>query len=258
MSLLCLCSAHGSPGVTATALTLAATWPAHRRSLLVEADPFGGVIAARYRLDPVPGLASLAVSSRKTVDGGAVATNAQVLPGGLEVLLGPDSPDETRAVLRDIAGSVGDWAAGPTRVDVVADCGRVGLGSPVLELVARSDLNLVLVRPMADQLRVAAHLVETLRDLGASVELLQVGARPYGPGEVAQMLRVPVAGVVDWDPDAAESLTAGGSDRGFRFSLLVRSARSLAAVLADRLPGVAELDRAADADAADQLGGFGW
>lgn len=34
-----LTSAHGSPGVTTTALVLAATWPDPRRCLLVEADP---------------------------------------------------------------------------------------------------------------------------------------------------------------------------------------------------------------------------
>ena len=64
MSLIGLCSAHGSPGVTTTALTLAATWPEDRPCLLVEADPFGGVIGARYGLGDTPGLSSLAAVAR--------------------------------------------------------------------------------------------------------------------------------------------------------------------------------------------------
>ena len=50
MNLITLVSAHGSPGVTTTALVLAASWPDPHRCLLVEADTFGGVIAARYGL----------------------------------------------------------------------------------------------------------------------------------------------------------------------------------------------------------------
>ena len=55
MSLIGLCSAHGSPGVTSTAVALVATWPEDRRCLLVEADPFGGVIGSRYGLSDTPG-----------------------------------------------------------------------------------------------------------------------------------------------------------------------------------------------------------
>ncbi len=63
MSLIGLCSAHGSPGATTTALAFAATWPEHRRCLLIEADPFGGVIGPRYGLGDTPGLSSVVVST---------------------------------------------------------------------------------------------------------------------------------------------------------------------------------------------------
>ena len=65
MSLFCLCSAHGAPGVTTTALTLAGVWPKNRQCLLVEADPSGGVVAARFGLQDSPGLASLAAAARR-------------------------------------------------------------------------------------------------------------------------------------------------------------------------------------------------
>ena len=103
MSLVVLCSAHGSPGVTTTALALAATWPENRRCLLVEADPFGGVIGARYGLGDTPGLSSLAAGARGGIDEEAVWSHAQQLPGGVPMLVGPASADEAHAVLRDVA-----------------------------------------------------------------------------------------------------------------------------------------------------------
>ena len=57
MSLICLASAKGSPGVTTTALALAAAAPTDggRRKLLLEADPSGGTLAIRYQLGRQPG-----------------------------------------------------------------------------------------------------------------------------------------------------------------------------------------------------------
>ena len=101
--MVCLGSAHGSPGVTTTALALAATWPEHRRCLLVEADPFGGVIAARYGLGDTPGLSSLAAVGRRGLDDDVVWQHAQQLSGGVLVLVGPASADEAHAVVRDLA-----------------------------------------------------------------------------------------------------------------------------------------------------------
>ena len=47
MALIVLASDKGSPGVTTTAITLAAVWP--RRALLAELDPSGGDVALRLR-----------------------------------------------------------------------------------------------------------------------------------------------------------------------------------------------------------------
>ena len=69
MALIVLASDKGSPGVTTTAITLAAVWP--RRALLAELDPTGGDVALRLRgprgapLSPEVGLISLAVGVRR-------------------------------------------------------------------------------------------------------------------------------------------------------------------------------------------------
>ena len=238
MSLVGLCSAHGSPGVTTTVLALAATWPEDRRCLLVEADPFGGVIGARYGLGDTPGLSSLAAVARKGLDEEAVWSHVQHLPGGVPVLVGPASADEAHAVLRDVAGALAGWCVTQTDVDVIVDCGRIAPASPTVELLAKADAVLVLTRPFADQLRPAAHRLVALEASGAAASLLLVGDSPYGPDEVAATLKADVGGVIAWDPRTAAVLTGTrGAVRDLRRSPLVRSAATLAERLASSFPG---------------------
>ena len=238
MSLVGLCSAHGSPGVTTTALALAATWTENRRCLLVEADPFGGVISARYGLGDTPGLSSLAAVARKGLDEEAVWSHVQQLPGGVGVLVGPASADEAHAVLRDVAGALAGWCVTQTDVDVIVDCGRIAPASPTVELLAKADAVLVLTRPFADQLRPAAHRLASLEASGAAASLLLVGDSPYGPDEVAATLKADVGGVIVWDARTAAVLTgARGAVRDLRRSPLVRSAATLADRLGSSFPG---------------------
>ena len=237
MSLIGLCSAHGSPGVTVTALALAATWPEERRCLLIEADPFGGVIGARYGLSDTPGLSSLAAVARRGVDETTVRRHVQELPGGVAVMVGPASADEAHAVLRDVAGPLAAWCATQDSLDIIIDCGRTAPASPTLEILAGADAAMMLVRPSIDQLRPAAHRVAALEAAGATVSMLLVGERPYGPDEVASTLNVRVDGVLSWDPRTADVLAGGrGTVRDLRRSALVRSAATLAGKLASALP----------------------
>jgi MinD-like ATPase involved in chromosome partitioning or flagellar assembly len=238
MSLVGLCSAHGSPGVTTTALTLAATWPEDRRCLLVEADPFGGVIGARYGLGDTPGLSSLAAVARRGLDEEAVWRHAQQLPGGVPVLVGPASADEAHAVGRDLAGFLAGWSTAQGGVDIIVDCGRTWPGSPTLEVLARADAAMVLARPSIDQLRPAAHRLAALEASGAKASLLLVGDSPYGPDEVAATLGADIAGVIASDPRTAAALSGTrGAVRDLRRSPLVRSVATLAKRLASAFPG---------------------
>jgi hypothetical protein len=203
----------------------------------VEADPFGGVIAARFGLKDTPGLASLASVARRGLDTKVVWRHAQQLPGGLPVLVGSPSAEHAQAVLRDFAAVLADWCAAEDALDVIVDCGRVAPGSPILDVMVQAEKVLVLSRPSADQLRPAVHQLRTLDVLGIQAGLLLVGDTPYGPGEVASAMGVDVAGMVAFDSRAAEGLTgeAGGGD--LRHSLLVRSAASLAENLCSKPAG---------------------
>ena len=234
MSVLSLVSAHGSPGVTTTALALAATWPKHRRCLLVEADLCGGVISARYGTGDTPGVASLAAAARRCgLNDEIVFEHAQRLPGGLPVLVGPPSPDESHAVFRDIAGKLARWAAARPDVDVIVDGGRITGRAPSITPLLGAGAVLVVARPTVEQLRTAGIRVEALRASGIDVSVLLVGDQPYGPKEVASSLRCFVAGTIAWDPKTAAVLSGTpGAMRDLRRSQLIRSAATLAVGLA--------------------------
>ena len=65
MTVVALASLKSSPGTTTAALALCQVWPSVRRALLIEADPGGGVIAARMGDSPDPGLITLAAAARR-------------------------------------------------------------------------------------------------------------------------------------------------------------------------------------------------
>ena len=226
MSLTCLCSAHGSPGVTTTSVALVGVWPKGRSVLLVEADPWGGMLAARLGLSDHPGLLSLAAAARHGLDEELVWRHAQQAVDGVEVIVAPPSSEHARSALTDLAGPFAAWCSGQDSVDVVADCGRLTPELVSLPILRHADRVLMVVPPTVDQLRPAALRLDDLDRLGVEASLLLVGDTPYGPDEVEESLGVPATGSVAWDPSAAATL-GGGGGRDVRRSPLVRSAASL-------------------------------
>jgi MinD-like ATPase involved in chromosome partitioning or flagellar assembly len=224
---------------------------------LVEADPFGGVIAARFGLGDTPGLSTLAAQTRGGWDDAAVEAHIQRLPGGLPVLVGPPSPEEAQAVWRDVAWPLAEWAAGGSGFDVMVDRGRLLPGVPANRASSENDLVLVVARPTVDQLRSASLRQAALVAAGFEVSLLLIGDRPYGPDEVATTMRVPVLGVVAWDPRTAAALAGmAGAVRDLRRSPLVRSAATLAEQLATKPePDRVEPSSVAVSEVAEEVGG---
>lgn len=229
MTVVCVASAHGAPGVTTTAVALAGVWPSGRTPLLVEADPSGGVIAARFGVADTPGLVSLAATTRRqTVDTEMVWRHAQQLPGGVAVQVGSSSGDPARAVIGDIADPLMVWARSCDEVDVIVDCGRLTADPLHMTWLRHADTVWVAVRPSVDQLRPAFHRVAALEAAGVDADLVLVGDSPYGPTEVESALGVKVAGMVGWDPPAATALAGAGSGGKLGRTLLVRSVAALA------------------------------
>ena len=243
MSIWAFTSLGESPGVTTTALAVAGS--VDPEAILVEADPFGGPLAARFGLGSRPGLATL-VAARRDRSAEALRAHAQVLPGGLGVVVGLPSLAQSPALAPDweSLAAAFDTAQHP----VVVDAGRLLAGDPApVALLRRADVLAVVLRPELSQVARVRAAADLLAEINPALSLVLVGDRPYGAGEVAAATGIPVAGVVAHDPSSAALLGgASGSARALRRSALVRSATTLAASLAEA-SGRGEPTGAADA-----------
>lgn len=247
MTVIALTSAKGSPGVTTTALALAWVWPQvapGRRVLVVDADMAGGDLA--------PGYLRGAVSSTDGVLGLAAARPIDLGAGLWDHLIAVDESANSLlltgisdpAQARSLAGmwpTLAEVFADPdgefAGVDVLVDLGRAGTAHEAAALRARADLVLLVLRSSL-RASVAARatgrrLVEerTERDGGTdSLGCVVVGeGQPYGAGEIAAAVGLPVRARMAWDPASAAVLSDGDA-ASWRFarSALMRSATACA------------------------------
>lgn len=220
MSVVVVGSVRGAPGVTTIASLIAG---AMDKSVLVEADLTGGVLAVRYQLGREPGLTSLAAD--RSTSPQRWTDHAQSA-GGVPVLVGPDAPATAQALWR----AAGDRLAMALRQDrsttAIADVGRFDADSP---LVAAADLIALVVRPVAEHLVGLGHRLDALRAAAhpGSLAVLVAGPGPYRPGDIAEAFSVPVLGHVPEDRRAAAAFEGGALRSGARRSRLARSAWEL-------------------------------
>lgn len=244
MSRVALGSVKASPGVTTTVVALAATWPAGRQVTVVEADPAGGDLAARYSLPGEPSLLTLAAATRGEPVPDVAGRHLQHLPGGLAVLVAPASADQAQAALGMLspAGALLSGIDG----DVLVDAGRLDPRSAALALVGSCELLVICVRPVLAELHHLAARVEALRSVSGRLGIVLVGGGAYPPGEIANALEVEVLGVLPSDARGAGLLGGqAASPRALGRLALLRSTRSLAETICSRLaavspPGAAE------------------
>ena len=220
-------AARSSPGVTTAMLACASVWPG--RLLLVEASEDGGALAARFGLRVEPGLTTFAAASRHAATGddagGRLVDHVQPLPGTDRILalVAPASMEPARVLLRTAAARLAELLDGLTD-DMLIDAGRLSPTPLAGPLLAEADRLVLVVRPRLEELTALAHRLPHLATFGARPEVLLVGDRPYGPGEVADTLGVDVLGVLAHDVHAAEALAAAGPVRRLGRSPLLRSA----------------------------------
>jgi hypothetical protein len=237
-------SLKASPGVTTTALAVAAMWPLPARVLMVETDPAGGDLAARFGLASEPGLVSLSAAGRRRHDAELAFAHAQPLPGGLPVITAPSGAEQASGALRLLTGEGAPlWANLAAHPDIVvlADCGRLDASSPAHTLLAAAGVALVVSRPNLAELNRLAGRWDALaaRAEATSTELGLVLAA--GPGfelaEVRTSLRTRVWAQLPDDARAASVLAGGARRRGLAGLALPKNARELAAALAGHPSG---------------------
>ncbi len=259
MSLIVIAADKGAPGVTTTALALAAVWP--RRVLLAECDPSGGDLVYRFpaaqgnSLDPRRGLLTLAVAARRGLQPGQLWEHTQKMAGGLDVLTGVINAEQG-AGLATLWGPLGGLFAGMSGGDVIADCGRLGADGPQYDLIAQAAVVLLVTRPTpGDVIRLrdrAAAVASAANDRGrrgftsAVAVIADQRTLKATTAEVSQTLtqgNVP-AGVVGGlanDPKGAELLRGEWGGRLDK-TLLIRTARETAQQLVASLPAARDDD----------------
>lgn len=225
-------SVSGAPGASCAALGLAALWPQHP-ALPVEADPSGGVVAARFGLSRGPGLNDLAAAARHgaTVSGSALFV--QQLPLWFNVIAGPGDA-------REAAGAVAVLAAHPESAlrhlapVVILDLGRLYVDSPALRLLPTTDAVVLVTHPSKEHLN---HLYTRLPDLQRAVRpgaigLAVTGKSHYSASEIAGQLGAPVWAQLPHDRWGAGALTGRMSGRAWVRTRLGQTLKVLAGQLA--------------------------
>lgn len=253
MAVIALAADKGAPGVTTATVALGAVWP--RPVLAAECDQAGGDLVYRLpsegggMLNPARGMLSLAATARRGLRPEQIGEHSQRLVGGLDVLVGLTNAEQAQG-LTWLWGPLGRAFNGLGQtggIDVLADCGRLGAGSPLLDLLREADLVLLFARATLEHV---AHLRERVAAL--TQELTGPGAPPLGivviadqrqyHSSVAEIDRIvsnaklpaSVLGGLAFDPKGAEMLRGQWGGRLDR-SLLIRSARELAMAIGRRL-----------------------
>ena len=258
MAILLLTSTAGSPGVTTLAVGLALTWP--RPILLVDCDPgahhaiLAGYLGGRSALGK--GLLRVAEAHRdrrplrevvldQTLPLSAEEESRRLfLPGFTK----PASALHFGGVWQELAEAFD--RLGEVDVDVIIDCGRIGVSGPPAALVERSAMTAIVVGSTLRSIMSARVHLPTLRDhprLNSSdrghLGLIIVGeGKPYQRGEIARTLEVPVIASIAYDRQSAVHLSDGRPrHRRFDTSPLIRSIRDASSRLSSTLQRSAEL-----------------
>lgn len=235
MTVVAMASYKGAPGVTTLACLVGATWPGAQSPTVVECDPAGGDLAARFGLAGLTGWSSLVAAVRRPGAEPSIADHLQQLPGGLDVLVGVAAggpvPRSTEAEAR--AERLVSALSPPGHL--LVDLGRLpGNGQTTPFWLARADRVCLVARADAAS---AMHVLARSETVGAwgldRVGLVVVGRGPYRAQEIERLSGVPVLAEVPYDPEAAAVVTDGvGSSRRLARSGLVAAARRLALALA--------------------------
>jgi Flp pilus assembly CpaE family ATPase len=229
---LALCSAKGSPGVTTLTCALGAVWPFERRVVVIEADPSGGDLAARFGLSVKRGMTSLVLALRQLDHRQPEEEFDQHtlrLPGGLEVVVGPVGA-EAAAALDHQLGLLRQSLL-PPGVDALVDCGRFSSnGSGQRRMLKEADAIFVLSAADAASLAHLRSLLDRLKglDTPAPVSLLLAGSGEVPAHEVSALFGIGDVERVPRDLKTAYALGGGtGKSKVVAKSPLVACAKRL-------------------------------
>lgn len=238
--IIAVASRKASPGVTSLTAWLADLWsePGVTR-LIVEADPSGGSLAARWSsahgLTWDPGLLTLS-TSRSALAADTLGALTQRLTDGVLVAAAPPAPEQVIGALARWGDRGAAELAAAEGVRAFVDCGRLTAASPALTLARRAALTVLVCRPRLDEVNALVPAVAELTAAGCTLGLVCVGSEPYLPAEIANAAGIPLLGVLPVDIRAAAVFDRDGLDSGrpFRRSALAQTAAELTEYIRSR------------------------
>lgn len=223
--------------MTSWSMLLAVAWPGDGlERVVLEADPDGGVIGARYGFGVDPGAISLAASLRRSeasaVDvgehGRSIAPNVVVIPS-------PETPERSSAVWTDAAVPTASAIAGDRDRIWFVDAGRLRPGSPSEAFVSRSGLTLLFtLAGTEDLVQLPAAVTRLSRNGAARVGVVVVGKPTHDRNEVVDFLKTELVWVVPSSRNLPAETAAVFAGKAGRRSWLWRSAVDVAVAMSAR------------------------
>lgn len=197
-------SIRGAPGATSWALLLGAAWPRElsARRVVLEADPAGGVIGARYGLGVEPGAVRMVTGMRRNGDSSIQLEEvAREIEPDLFVVPGPESGEQARPVWREGARSVAGRLAMDESVWLV-DIGRTDETNPSLAFVDDAALTVVVIGSRQEDLVQLPTRVAALRERCERVAVIVSGSCAFGSEDVRQFCGADAT----WSVDTRDNL----------------------------------------------------
>ena len=249
MTVIPILSLSGAPGVTTTACLLASTWPTAGPVAVIECDPSGGDLAARFGLSATVGWTSLSAAVRRAGDSISLDSHLQHLPGGLPVLIGARAGSQLPADVPEAQLVRAAFSRRATEGLAVIDLGRL----PAVMDVAGSWLStahytIVMVRgDAAAALRVRERAEELVEITEGRIGVVVVGDTVFRSRELSEFTGIAQLGDIPFDP-ASAGVASGASGAGRRLerSRLLASIRRVAKAIDERTGAVAMRDAESD------------
>lgn len=216
---------------TTVSVVLARVWP--YPAFVVEADPHGGVLASWFGLPTSPSLSDVVTDRRGLI-------GDKVHDGFCRVLIAPQRSIEAGPAIQTAEHELFERFArlendDGERVDVILDSGGPAPARVLVPGADRADLMVMTHRqrsgPRAEEaVRLAQLLerVEVLATISAPIVILVIGRRPYGIGEIADVMDPVSVYSLPTDRRTARIIAGRAGFLGVRRSRLIGSARQVA------------------------------
>jgi len=253
MAIIFLASVSGAPGVTTTALSLAAQWP--RAAMVVEADLArpSSILPGFFRgqQDHSRGLTSVAIAHQRNelVPEVLWSQALQLFPDRF-VLPGFSSIAGAAGSTTDFWAKLGQTLAGlePAGVDVIIDAGRYAFKDTRSPLLQQADFIGLLTKPHLPELAAIASRTDDVTGELTGVDhaermrliLVEDEFDGYSNREISAVVGIPVITTLPWHPRTAAVVSLGEpANRSTNTSTLTRAV----AVLSSATVGVINAHR---------------